>query len=70
MTNIPFGVGNFSDLQAQQYRLQMMESYRQSTAMTVLAMLAKDHEDNPPKEAAKRAKAYADALTEVMFPEE
>jgi uncharacterized protein YqiB (DUF1249 family) len=71
----PAGVADFQELQNAQFRLQMIENYRQTTALQVMSALAvfaakEDPADRPSAaELAKQAKQYADALVAEIFQE-
>jgi hypothetical protein len=65
---------DFDAQQRLQFRLQMIENYRQTCAMTFAAgMLVRPNDPDAPesdvKKVAKRAKAAADALVAEVFPE-
>lgn len=59
-----------AQLREEQFRLATIENYRQTVALQVMVMLAKDADDMGATEAAKKARAWADALVEQLFPEE
>lgn len=60
-----------NDAVAEQYRIQMIENYRQSVALQVMvAQAVKADEDTNFSHLAKRAKRAADELVKEMFGED
>ena len=60
-----------SQLLEEQYRIQMIEQYRQTVALqSVVGLMIADLRDDrhtEPLELARKAKRIADAMCEVMF---
>lgn len=53
----------------QRFRLQQIETYRQTVAAQVVTMLSKDADESSAVALAKKAKRIADALVTEVFPD-